>query len=91
MLCLFVYDLANHIAIYQASIPIHCQLSLSLRHTKTGQAQQKEQQEQESTNSVIADLQELNERMARIQAQLVEASQIDDKINSKVNLLDVTT
>ncbi|MFY0641033.1 MAG: hypothetical protein JXR16_08305 [Bermanella sp.] len=55
------------------------------------QKAQKEQQEQESTNSVIADLQELNERMARIQAQLVEASQIDDKINSKVNLLDVTT
>jgi hypothetical protein len=55
------------------------------------QKAQQEQQEQESTNSVIADLQELNERMARIQAQLVEASQMDDKINSKVNLLDVTT
>ena len=55
------------------------------------QKAQQEQQAQESTNSVIADLQDLNERMARIQAQLVEASQIDDKINSKVNLLDVTT
>ena len=55
------------------------------------QKAQQEQQAQESTNSVIADLQDLNEQMARIQAQLVEASQIDDKINSKVNLLDVTT
>ena len=54
-------------------------------------AQREEQQAQESSNNVIADLQDLNERMARIQAQLVEASQIDDKINSKVNLLDVTT
>lgn len=65
-----------------------------LREEERLEAEQKvqqEQQAQESTNSVIADLQELNERMARIQAQLVEASQIDDKINSKVNLLDVTT
>lgn len=54
-------------------------------------AQEEQQKQEESTNSVIADLQELNEQMARIQAQLVEASQIDDKINSKVNLLDVTT
>lgn len=54
-------------------------------------AQQEQQEQEESTSSVIADLQELNERMARIQSQLVEASQIDDKINSKVNLLDVTT
>lgn len=54
-------------------------------------AQQQEQQTQESSQSVVADLQDLNEQMARIQAQLVEASQIDDKINSKVNLLDVST
>jgi len=62
------------------------------RQEEEQKAQQEEQEkQQESTKSVIADLQELNERMARIQAQLVEASQIDDKINSKVNLLDVTT
>ncbi len=57
-------------------------------------AEQKAQQEEqlrESSENVAVDLQELNERMARIQAQLVEASQIEDKINSKVNLLDVTT
>lgn len=55
------------------------------------QKAQQEQQQRESSENVAADLQELNERMARIQAQLVEASQIEDKINSKVNLLDVTT
>ncbi|NVK36508.1 MAG: catalase [Gammaproteobacteria bacterium] len=55
------------------------------------QKAQQEQQQRETTENVTADLQELNERMARIQAQLVEASQFEDKINSKVNLLDVTT
>ena len=66
----------------------------TLREEERLEAEQKaqqEQQSQEASNTVVADLQELNERMARIQAQLVEASQIEDKINSKVNLLDVST
>ena len=66
----------------------------NLREEERLEAEQKAQQEeqaQEASDTVIADLQDLNERMARIQAQLVEASQIDDRINSKVNLLDVTT
>ncbi|MGR6872761.1 putative metalloprotease CJM1_0395 family protein [Pseudomonas sp. HK3] len=66
----------------------------TLREEERLEAEQKAQQEeqaQEASDTVIADLQDLNERMARIQTQLVEASQIDDRINSKVNLLDVTT
>lgn len=56
-------------------------------------AEQKAQQQTEdevSEGTVSADFQELNERLARIQAQLVEASNIDEKF-SGVNLLDVTT
>lgn len=55
------------------------------------QKAQKREQDEESSKTISADLQELNERMARIQSQLVEASQIDEKINAGVNLLDVTT
>lgn len=56
-------------------------------------AQQEQQQAQAEANSsdVIAGFQELNERMSRIQSQLAEISQFDDKVNSKVNLLDVAT
>ena len=60
-------------------------------------AEQKAQQEQQqaqieaNTSEVIAGFQELNERMSRIQSQLAEISQFDDKVNSKVNLLDVAT
>ncbi|GAA6134003.1 hypothetical protein NBRC116188_07920 [Oceaniserpentilla sp. 4NH20-0058] len=55
------------------------------------QKAQKQEQDEELSNSISADLQELNERMSRVQSQLVEASQIDEKINAGVNLLDVTT
>ena len=60
-------------------------------------AEQKAQQEQQqarvdaNTSDVIAGFQELNERMSRIQSQLAEISQFDDKVNSKVNLLDIAT
>lgn len=54
-------------------------------------AQAEEQQNELVENNSGADLQELNERLSRIQAQIVEISQIDDKVNSKVNLLDVAT
>lgn len=56
-------------------------------------AQQEQQQAQVESNAgdVIAGFQELNERMSRIQSQLAEISQFDDKVNSKVNLLDVAT
>ena len=55
------------------------------------QKAQKEEQNDENNSRISADFQELNERLARIQAQLVEASQIGDKVNAGVNLLDVTT
>jgi hypothetical protein len=54
-------------------------------------AQSQEKQEELVEDNTTADLQELNERLSRIQSQLLEASQLDDKINSKVNLLDVAT
>jgi len=67
--------------------------SKSLGEEERLEAEQKAQQEQqdETNNRVSADFQELNERLARIQAQLVETSQIGDKVNAGVNLLDVTT
>lgn len=54
-------------------------------------AQSEGQQDDVVENNAGADIQELNERLSRIQAQIVEISQIDDKVNSKVNLLDVAT
>lgn len=60
------------------------------------EAEQKAQKQDEEQQSLISEeaaenLQNLNERLSRIQAQLSEISQIDDKVNSKVNLLDVAT
>lgn len=60
------------------------------------EAEQKTQKEDDEQQSLISEeaadnLQNLNERLSRIQAQLTEISQIDDKVNSKVNLLDVAT
>lgn len=54
-------------------------------------AQAEKQQSELADEDSGADIQELNERLSRIQAQILEFSQIDDKVNSKVNLLDVTT
>lgn len=54
-------------------------------------AQAEQQQEDVEQNNAGADVQVLNERLSRIQAQILEISQIDDKVNSKVNLLDVAT
>lgn len=54
-------------------------------------AQEDDQQDDVVENNAGADIQELNERLSRIQAQILEISQIDDKVNSKVNLLDVAT
>jgi len=54
-------------------------------------AQSQERQEELVEENAAVNLQELNERLSRIQSQLVEASQLDDKVNSKVNLLDVAT
>jgi len=54
-------------------------------------AQEDDQQDGVVENNAGADIQELNERLSRIQAQILEISQIDDKVNSKVNLLDVAT
>lgn len=55
------------------------------------EAQREQQQTQADIENVSEELQELNERMSRIQSQLAEISQFDDKVNSKVNLLDVAT
>jgi hypothetical protein len=52
---------------------------------------EQEQQDKQLEKNPGDDLQVLNERLSRIQAQIQEISQIDDKINSKVNLLDVAT
>lgn len=68
--------------------------SKSLSEEERLDAEQKAQQQEqndENNERFSADFQELNERLARIQAQLVEASQIGDKVNAGVNLLDVTT
>ncbi len=54
-------------------------------------AQSEEQQDESVQENSGADIQELNERLSRIQAQIVEISQIDGRANSKVNLLDVAT
>jgi len=51
---------------------------------------QQQVEDETAESSVSADFQELNERLARIQSQLVEASNIDESF-SGVNLLDVTT
>ncbi len=52
---------------------------------------EQEQQDKRAEKNPGEDIQVLNERLSRIQAQIQEISQIDDKINSKVNLLDVAT
>jgi len=40
---------------------------------------------------VAADLQELSENLTRVQVQLQEISQIDDKVQASENLLDIVT
>jgi hypothetical protein len=52
---------------------------------------QEEQQKKLVEQNPGADIQALNERLSRIQSQILEISQIDDKVNSKVNLLDIAT
>jgi hypothetical protein len=52
---------------------------------------QEEQQKKRVEQNPGADIQALNERLSRIQSQILEISQIDDKVNSKVNLLDIAT
>ncbi|MFT6153682.1 MAG: hypothetical protein ACJA0E_000413 [Bermanella sp.] len=52
---------------------------------------EQEQQDKLEKQKPGVDVQVLNERLSRIQSQILEISQIDDKINSKVNLLDVAT
>ncbi len=53
--------------------------------------QTKEQRDKVVLNENAASFQESSERLARIQAQLVEVSQIDDKVKAGINLLDVAT
>lgn len=53
--------------------------------------QSDELEEQSTAQSAVADLQQVNERMARIQAQLVAISQLDEKAKASSNLLDVVT
>lgn len=53
--------------------------------------QDKQLEESNRVNEAAANLQELNERLARIQAQLVEVSQLDDRVKARENLLDITT
>lgn len=55
------------------------------------EAQTQEQQDKVVLNESAANFQESNERLARIQAQLVEVSQIDDKVKAGINLLDIAT
>lgn len=44
----------------------------------------------EEPSNDVAQLQEINERLAKIQAELQEISQFDDKVKASVNLLDAT-
>jgi len=53
--------------------------------------QSDEKEEQSAAQSAVADLQQINERMARIQAQLVAISQFDEKVKASAQLLDVAT
>ena len=55
------------------------------------QKAQTQEQQEDLVEDTAVNLQELNERLSRVQSQLVEASQLDDRVNSKVNLLDVAT
>lgn len=66
-------------------------LSSDERLAADKKAEDDEQLDKLEEQSSGADLQVLNERLSRIQSQILEISQIDDKINSKVNLLDVAT
>ena len=45
---------------------------------------------EEEDTSVIGDLQEINDRLSRIQAELQEISQFDDRVKASTNLLDAT-
>ncbi len=54
-------------------------------------AQIEEQQSQSVAESVAAELLELNEKLTRVQAQLQEISQLDDKVKAGENLLDIVT
>jgi len=55
------------------------------------EAQFKEQQSQLVADNAAAELIELNEKLTRVQAQLQEISQIDDKVQASDNLLDIVT
>ncbi|MEY8262877.1 MAG: putative metalloprotease CJM1_0395 family protein [Bermanella sp.] len=57
----------------------------------TQETQRKEQLSQESANTTAAELQELSEKLTRVQAQLQEISQIDDQVQASENLLDIVT
>ncbi|MEH6345484.1 MAG: putative metalloprotease CJM1_0395 family protein [Bermanella sp.] len=54
-------------------------------------AQLEEQQSQLVAENTAAELIELNEKLTRVQAQLQEISQIDDKVQASDNLLDIVT
>ncbi len=57
------------------------------------QDQQKEKEKllvEDDDTQVVTDLQELNDRLARIQAELQEISQFDDKVKASTNLLDAS-
>ena len=57
----------------------------------TQEAHQEEQQKQLVSDNVAASTQELSENLTRVQAQLQEISQIDDKVQASENLLDIVT
>jgi hypothetical protein len=56
---------------------------------ETDKKTQVNQQSEEVNDVSGADLQEFNDKLSRIQAQLAEISQIDEKASARVNLLDV--
>lgn len=57
----------------------------------TQKAQKDEQLNQASSDTAAADLQALSENLTRVQIQLQEISQIDDRVQASENLLDIVT